>query len=553
MGGDDGRKQWSGVPCFTTDANGDVGNTRVATIKLDILNREMEYNASGQRTKRISADKTYEYIYAGGKLMQMKVGKDVLEFGYDADGKPLTMSLNGTVYYYITNLQGDVVSVENSDLTIASYAYDAWGNMTAISGTYAELNPLRYRGYVYDQELGLYYLGSRYYDPAVGRFINADSADYLGADSSLSSVNLFAYCANNPVNRIDTQGNLSLPNWAKVAIGVGVIGVAAAVTVATGGAAAGTLLAAVHCAASGALVGSVAQGIIGTAAGAVSGAVSHRLSTGSWTGAEQAAINGAATGFMTGTITGAISGAVSSPYCFVAGTTVLTAAGAAAIETIQAGDLVWAWDEETGDVALKPVVETYVNETEELVHVFAGGEEIVATPSHPFYSPVKGWTDAVHLRAGDILVLVNGDYVVVEKIQHEILEAPVAVYNFHVEDYHTYFVASSGVLVHNVCATQNNPGATGQAHHPISRKIQSVANENPNLRGQVTRNGWGTIRANTPADHMGYQKWHRNFDNATKAWLNHHSNASLSEFTNFMNRLYGSEVAKRKFGLVRFK
>ena len=175
----------------------------------------------------------------------------------------------------------------------------------------------------------------------------------------------------------------------------------------------------------GALVGSVTQGAIGAVSGALSGAVTHRITTGSWKGAGQAALDGAATGFMTGTITGAISGAVSSPYCFVAGTTVLTAAGAAAIETIEVGDYVWAWDENTKDVALKQVVETYVNETDELVHVFVNGEEIVTTPAHPFYSPVKGWTDAVHLRAGDILVLVNGEYVVVEEVQHELLESGV--------------------------------------------------------------------------------------------------------------------------------
>lgn len=166
---------------------------------------------------------------------------------------------------------------------------------------------------------------------------------------------------------------------------------------------------------------------------------------------------------MTGTITGAITGAVTSPYCFVAGTTVLTAAGAVAIEQIQAGDQVWAWDEETGTVGIKKVVETYVNETDELVHVFVNQEEIVATPRHPFYSPVKGWTEAALLRAGDILVLVNGEYIVVEKIQHEILEAPVAVYNFQVEDYHAYYVTDAGVLVHNTCkkyykATRSDDG-----------------------------------------------------------------------------------------------
>ena len=95
------------------------------------------------------------------------------------------------------------------------------------------------------------------------------------------------------------------------------------------------------------------------------------------------------------------------------------------------GDYVWAWDEETGEKSLRRVTETYVNQTSELVHVFVGGEEIVTTPTHPFYSPVKGWTEAAQLRAGDILVLVNDEYVVVEKVQHEILESPVKVYNFY--------------------------------------------------------------------------------------------------------------------------
>lgn len=94
---------------------------------------------------------------------------------------------------------------------------------------------------------------------------------------------------------------------------------------------------------------------------------------------------------------------------------------------------------------------TNVSKTTELVHIYVNGEEIIATPKHPFYCPTKGWTDAVQLRAGDILVLLNGEYVVVEKIQHEILEAPVDVFNFQVEDYHTYYVASAGYLTHNTC------------------------------------------------------------------------------------------------------
>ena len=85
----------------------------------------------------------------------------------------------------------------------------------------------------------------------------------------------------------------------------------------------------------------------------------------------------------------------------------LTEEGDKPIEDVTVGDYVWAWDEATGTTELKQVVETYVNETSELTHIFVNGEEIVATPTHPFYCPVKGWTDAAHLRAGDILVLVH--------------------------------------------------------------------------------------------------------------------------------------------------
>ena len=365
-------------------------------------------------------------------------------------------------YLYEKNIQGDVVAVYDyaGDLVVR-YAYNAWGAVSETeygseydeSSFAVECNPFRYRGYYYDTETDLYYLNSRYYDPAVGRFLNADG--YINANGDLIGFNMFAYCSNNPVMRVDETGELC--SWLKktiaaVAIVVAVAAVAA-VTVATAGSCTAVAAIAVG-AAKGAAIGMV----VGGATGAAQGAVSHRLKTGSWKGAGQAALEGMGDGALTGAITGAIQGGMSGyanhlryGSCFVAGTTVATATGLVAIEKIKAGDLVWAWDEETGDVALKPVVETYINETTELTHIFVGGEEIVATPTHPFYCPVKGWTDAAHLRAGDILVLVNGEYVVVEKVQHELLESPVKVYNFQVADYHTYYVGTDGVLVHNRC------------------------------------------------------------------------------------------------------
>ncbi len=142
------------------------------------------------------------------------------------------------------------------------------------------------------------------------------------------------------------------------------------------------------------------------------------------------------------------------PYCFVAGTLVETEYGQKPIEEIQAGDKVLSENPETGEIAYKTVEETYINETDELIHVHVNDETISATPNHPFYVDKLGWTLAKNLRAGDILVLSNGEFVVVEWIQHEILENPIKVYNFEVQDFHTYFVGKSSVLVHNECTPE---------------------------------------------------------------------------------------------------
>ena len=160
--------------------------------------------------------------------------------------------------------------------------------------------------------------------------------------------------------------------------------------------------------------------------------------------------------------------------CFIAGTLVATKSGLVPIEDIQPGDLVWATDEETGETALKEIVQTFRNETEEWVHVKVNGEEITCTPMHPFYSPVKGWTSAIDLRAGDILVMLNGEYVVVEQIQHELLESPEATYNFEVEDYHTYYVGKYSILAHNACDNLKKISTDGEA-----RKVASQLGYSP--------------------------------------------------------------------------
>ena len=157
---------------------------------------------------------THEYLTQSGKVMRETVRTDgtvtsVLDFIYDESGKPFAMvdqlSAQPNTYYYVLNLQGDVVKLIDQDGAVAAaYAYDAWGNILSQSGSMAEKNPLRYRGYYYDSETGFYYLQSRYYDPATRRFINADV--YASTDSKNPiSCNMFAYCENNPILASDPK------------------------------------------------------------------------------------------------------------------------------------------------------------------------------------------------------------------------------------------------------------------------------------------------------------------------------------------------------------
>ena len=216
--------------------------------------------------------------------------------------------------------------------------------------------------------------------------------------------------------------------------------------------------------------------------------------------------------------------------CFVAGTFVLTKNGQSAIESIHAGDYVWAWDESTRDVSLKQVVETYISETTELTHIFVDGEEIVCTPTHPFYAPQKGWTDACKLRAGDILVLVNGEYVVVEKVQHELLEHPIKVYNFQVEDYHTYYVAS-GILVHNRCDASNLQDVSTGRTEPknIQEQIAMQSVKSAPTAGQVIM-----TNLNDPRFPEGTVKMAQSFDTFVgKIQIHYNHAAKLGLFFDF--------------------
>ena len=169
-----------------------------------------EYNEDGLRTKKTSTS-FGETVYTlhGKNVVHMTQGGHDLHFYYDAQGKPGIVLFDGTPYAYVYNLQGDVIALTDaSGAIVCSYGYDSWGVPVArtgpmrIPGTVGFIQPFRYRGYVWDEETGLYYLRSRYYRPSWGRFVSADA---------LILTNLYSYCNNDPVLMNDADGKEGLP------------------------------------------------------------------------------------------------------------------------------------------------------------------------------------------------------------------------------------------------------------------------------------------------------------------------------------------------------
>jgi hypothetical protein len=264
----------------------------------------------------------------------------------------------------------------------------------------------------------LYYLQSRYYNPEWGRFINADSIDNSEVGTLLSH-NLYAYCLNNPVNMEDPDGDIAW--W-----------IAAAAT--------------------------------GAAIDSVFYLWNTRNGGFSWSGLGKAALVGAVSGIAfegAGKIIASATKAVASTRvvesiakiaCFTEDTPILTGDGYKPIKEIKIGDEVYSEDPYTGEKGLKKVKNVFVHETDELVHLYIDGEEINTTSEHPFWVVGEGWVGAGDLRVGDKVLLFSGKIVEVEQIKLEKLGHSIKVYNFEVEDWHTYFVSKNKVLVHNSCS-----------------------------------------------------------------------------------------------------
>ena len=189
------------------------------------------YDPDGIRTSKTVNGTTTKFHIMNGTLLGQTRGSDKIIFLYDEKASKYGFDYNGTKYYYIFNVQGDVIGILNqAGQKIVSYTYDPWGRLLSIggpqAGTIGQLNPIRYRGYYYDTETGFYYLQSRYYDPTMKRFLSCDSeaAITLSPEQPNWNKNLFAYCDNNPIIRVDCGGGA----WQVIVFAIAVGGLTSA-------------------------------------------------------------------------------------------------------------------------------------------------------------------------------------------------------------------------------------------------------------------------------------------------------------------------------------
>jgi RHS repeat-associated protein len=210
---------WDGRALRTIEVY-NASDVLVATISY-------RYNDQGYRTEKdiyevaTNTTQTITYTLSGDKVLDESDGTYQLVYTYDYDGTIIRFyydansgdSVSGADYFYLRNQQGDITTIiDNGGNTVVKYRYDAYGNILGLvdnstGDIISKMNPYTYRGYRYDSEIGYYYLNSRYYNPEIGRFINADGM--LGEMGDIPSTNMYAYCANNPVMYIDPSGNIT--------------------------------------------------------------------------------------------------------------------------------------------------------------------------------------------------------------------------------------------------------------------------------------------------------------------------------------------------------
>ena len=393
-----------------------------------------------------------------------------------------------------------------------TYSYTDYGETTE-QGENDFYNEVCYGGGIYDKTTGLYYLNARYYSPENGSFLTQDT--YRGSRSKTETLNLYGYCAGNPISYTDPSGHwvwgvvgaaMGAYDGYKYAKKKGYKGWKKYAAIA-GGAALGVVnpFKVFKVARTGyktykavkyskkARAAYKATKVTKKAKAKPKHTVVMKKNTKAKIQSKPAVRNSKGIKKLQKSAGGTIG-------CFTAGTKIHTKDGFKAIENIKAGDYVWSENPETHEKALKKVKKIFVREKDSVVRLSINGEAIETTNEHPFYVEGHGWTSAYDLKVGDKVRLEDGTTGTVEKAKHVALDTPVTVYNFEVEDFHTYYVSEQKVLVHNTCAaTAKNTQVAKSSNQTLKgtsvnskniRFSQSSVNDAKEIIESMTQKGW---------------------------------------------------------------
>lgn len=435
--------------------------------------QENQYNGFGQRVQKKEGSDVTEYFYDGSTVLYTEDAQDkVTSFNLIGAEDNILQTARAdrddavNFYTYTKDLRESTINIVGADGTSqVTYDYDDYGETKTYDKDSASpfYNEVCYTAGIYDKTTGLYNLNARYYDPENGVFMTQDT--YRGSRSRTATLNLYAYCTGNPVKYTDPSGHWiwgvvgaalgaydgykyakkkKLKGWKKAAAIVGGATLGAVnpfkvVKVAKTGYKAYKAAKYTKTAVSTVKKSKTVVKVVSKAKPVIVAKKTVRVKAKPRTTIKLNTI-------------AASNAKQAKAACFTAGTKIYTEKGFKNIEKIKAGDYVWSENPETKEKALKQVKKIFVREKDSIVRLAINGEVIETTSEHPFYVEGKGWRAAGELTVGTEVRLEDGSAGTVTAKEDIQLEEPVTVYNFEVEDYHTYYVSEYKALVHNMCA-----------------------------------------------------------------------------------------------------
>ncbi len=520
-----------------------------------VLTQTNRYNGEDQRIQKVEGSGTINYYYDVDTVLyttnelneltavnHMGTQDNVIctsRFGEDS---------SESLYYYNKDIRESTTNLlDSSGNSVVSYQYTDFGE-TSIHGQEDFYNEICYTGGIYDEGTQLYYLNARYYNPADGRFLTEDT--YRGESTDPSSMHLYAYCANNPITKADSRGHIAISRIIGAGVG-GILGGYAAYRYAKKKGLKGWKKKAVI--AGGAVAGAVAGALIGPRVAKVAKRV-VRVAKKRRTKVYRKVIKKASKNKRKRiTIKRKVAKAyrkkkckvltkiTKKPHCFTGHTRIITRSGKKEIKDIEEGDEVPSANPYTGEISYKKVIATTRSETDTIVLVRVNGEELETTEIPPFWVEERGFVPAYALKKGDILRLADGSNASVESVEILHLEEAIWVYNFTVEDNHTYFVGDSGVWVHNArCAkSKSRKGRSGR-----QARLRELANDDKlssALRGEIKRDINEIKRKKRKIIRVpsGYELSHRIGYPARQGYSYKYSDLNMKSLHRLHHRIFG--------------